>query len=506
MRAYAWILFTVGTCSRAYPLVAGGDRLKWLLTTEDGFLMLTIARNIALGRGMSVSAGTIETNGVQPLFAFMQAALSFTVGGGRDATLWLAMVLSTALSVLAFFLARRLFESLVSPHRRDAALLIAAAWYASPISVQNTMNGLETVGATCANLILISAVLPSLRLGGERLSWPGTAIIALCAALAFWMRVDAVLLFGAIGIGVMVHAMARDDFANRWRLPAAAALGALLCAPWCIDSLVRFGHLIPVSGLAQSVQPARALGLQEMLRKLAEYLLVVVPIPERVEAQPAMLFFAAVLVVCALAGALRLARRSGDDRVLIVIILSYAVLLVAAYSASSYAHHFFSRYLYPVSPWLALLVGLGAFGLLDRQRWARIPMYLGVTLVVLVGNLHLHSKVDNNNYRQFVEWIDANVPQEAWVGAPQSGTIGYYHDRTINLDGKVDPQAYDALVEGRLDGYILDSRHQGAVIEYLVGWTEMSAWVEDLGLDAHFGVVVDDPSRNLLVYQRRSAP
>ena len=76
----------------------------------------------------------------------MQAALSSTVGGDRDATLLLAMVLSAALSVLAFFLARRLFESLVSPHRHDAALLIAAAWYASPISVQNTMNGLETVG------------------------------------------------------------------------------------------------------------------------------------------------------------------------------------------------------------------------------------------------------------------------------------------------------------------------------------------------------------------------
>ena len=216
-----------------------------------------------------------------------------------------------------------------------------------------------------------------------------------------------------------------------------------------------------------------------------------------------MVFCAAILVVGAVVGALRLARRSDDRRVLIAIGLSSTVLLVAAYSVSSYAHHFFSRYLYPASPWLALLVGLGAASLLERHRWARIPTYLGITLLVLLGNLHLHGKVDNNNYRQFIAWIDANVPQETWVGAPQSGTIGFYHDRTINLDGKVDPRAYEALVAGRLDEYVLDSRHEGAAIEYLVGWTEMSAWVEDLGLDAHFDVVVDDPARNLLVYRRR---
>ena len=35
--------------------------------TEDGYLMLTIARNMALGNGMSTADGELPTNGTQPL-------------------------------------------------------------------------------------------------------------------------------------------------------------------------------------------------------------------------------------------------------------------------------------------------------------------------------------------------------------------------------------------------------------------------------------------------------
>lgn len=41
--------------------------------TEDGNLMLTIARNMAVGLGVTVSDGTIATNGVQPLATFVFA-------------------------------------------------------------------------------------------------------------------------------------------------------------------------------------------------------------------------------------------------------------------------------------------------------------------------------------------------------------------------------------------------------------------------------------------------
>ena len=50
------------TVVRVAPLVEGGERLQRQCVSEDGYLMLTIARNIALGRGFSVSDGMIPSS------------------------------------------------------------------------------------------------------------------------------------------------------------------------------------------------------------------------------------------------------------------------------------------------------------------------------------------------------------------------------------------------------------------------------------------------------------
>jgi hypothetical protein len=104
--------------------------------------------------------------------------------------------------------------------------------------------------------------------------------------------------------------------------------------------------------------------------------------------------------------------------------------------------------------------------------------------------------------------VNANVPNDVWVGAPQSGTLGYFHDRTLNLDGKVNPLALEALKERRRGEYIVESN-----AEYLVDW-ESLAWplpakfltIGDPVVARAFEVVVDDPSLNLAVLRRRDTP
>ena len=67
---------TVALCVRVAPIVEGGDRLQRQCVSEDGYLMVTIARNLELGVGFSVSNGTIETNGVQPVVARVYHAIA----------------------------------------------------------------------------------------------------------------------------------------------------------------------------------------------------------------------------------------------------------------------------------------------------------------------------------------------------------------------------------------------------------------------------------------------
>ena len=106
-------------------------------------------------------------------------------------------------------------------------------------------------------------------------------------------------------------------------------------------------------------------------------------------------------------------------------------------------------------------------------------------------------------HEQIVAWVAENVPVEAWVGAVQTGTLGYWHDRTINLDGKVNPQALAARrTEGHVLNYVVDSE-----IDYIVDWAGVGNWVtrpgsEDGFADA-FELVLQDRDADLSVIRRR---
>jgi hypothetical protein len=45
----------VGAATRLVPILDGSTRLLRQFPTEDGYLMMTIARSIALGRGMTTA-------------------------------------------------------------------------------------------------------------------------------------------------------------------------------------------------------------------------------------------------------------------------------------------------------------------------------------------------------------------------------------------------------------------------------------------------------------------
>lgn len=62
--------------------MAGMPHLSTFFVIEDGYIALTVAHNIAVGLGMSVSDGTVSTNGVQPLIKVL-FTLPYAVHG-RD--------------------------------------------------------------------------------------------------------------------------------------------------------------------------------------------------------------------------------------------------------------------------------------------------------------------------------------------------------------------------------------------------------------------------------------
>ena len=101
-----------------------------------------------------------------------------------------------------------------------------------------------------------------------------------------------------------------------------------------------------------------------------------------------------------------------------------------------------------------------------------------------------------HDHGQVVQWVSDHLAPATWVGAPQSGTLGYFHDRTINLDGKVNPLALQARQDNRLFHYIVND----TPIEYIADWYGFARWVDhpesvqeerevDL-LRRHFAIIV----------------
>ena len=132
--------------ARLSPLLDVEGRLYWLFMSEDGYLMQTIARNMATGLGMSTAKGTMPTNGVQPLATFLYAGLHALAGGSKMLAIGYVTVFATAVSAAAAWVFWRLGQSVLRdlPFARDIALLAAALWFASPSIIGHSMNGLET--------------------------------------------------------------------------------------------------------------------------------------------------------------------------------------------------------------------------------------------------------------------------------------------------------------------------------------------------------------------------
>ena len=187
----------------------------------------------------------------------------------------------------------------------------------------------------------------------------------------------------------------------------------------------------------------------------------------------------------------------------------FLVGLVAYYGLFFGAPHFMARYLFPLSPLLAVLtVGLMMTLLLRvaplmRSLRAGLLLIPLAALALVVGlNTRAYARTGLGSayeHIQVKDWIAENVMDEEWVGAVQTGVAGFFHDRTVNLDGKVNPAALTAARQGRIPHYVVESP-----IRYLVDWQGIAEWVDLEPINHTFELILSDTHRNLAVLRRTS--
>jgi hypothetical protein len=487
----ALALVGLGLAVRTAPLL-DEQRLLYQYTSEDGYLMLTVARNLALGHGMSVSAGTVATNGVQPLATALWAGCFALVGGDRVAGVRCVQILSILIALLCTGAAYRFLAVGLRGRSRspdEMAALLAALWFCVPTTVQNQHNALETGLSTWLVLVCLLHYLRIHRRTDAR-SW---ILHGLLLGIGCWARNDLVLLVAAIGIHQLLL--------GRLRAPLlAGAVSFAVLLPWMAYNLRAFGHVVPISGAAEMMYAKFGATFDSAVAWTFQYLLVFVPIPRATEssATPALGTFAAQLA--GLAAILfaarstwrRVQRMDPEQRRFWEVSGLHFLLLFGFYGFWFGAEHFVGRFLFPASPFL-LAVSAGLW----RGRAALAVLVLGV---LTAGGLDLRDYRAglNNGHRQVVDWAASNVGAEEWVGAFQSGTLGFFHDRTLNLDGKVDPEALAWRRRDRLAAYIASKP-----IVYVADWEPIASWRSQPVIERSFELIIDDPRNNLAVWKRR---
>jgi len=498
-------LIVVGIGIRAAPLLDQDGRLM-NAPTDDGYLMLTIARNLATGKGFSVSDGITPTNGTQPLATLVDAGVFAVTGANRRIGIQVLLVIQLITACLAAIGLRRLAINVLGARSEGKMIadLAAAAWFASAVTVRHTVNFLET-GMYALSIVLVALAMFRIlssresRLGYLRHAWLGALL-----GLAFWARNDAVFLILASCLALVFEGSSSPETRARgwYRAFVVGIASVVVAAPWLWFNHSRFGYIVPVSGLAETLGAARSITVLPSV--LASYCLMVSPVPSSVQEQPIVIL--ASLLVLAAAGIVvrRVWQSAGaDQRRFMRWAGLYCSPLVLFYGFFFGVPTFLSRFLFPLSPFLALL---WAVGVVRAWRWghqrglSQVAQVAAAALCIATVAVHVRSYVNLRGHLQLqmLRWVNENVPDGIWIGAVQSGTLGFFHDRTINLDGKVNPAAYQARVQNRIGEYMV-----ATPVEYLVDWVGLLDYYELPTVRENFDIVVKDPAQNLAVMKRR---
>ena len=461
--------------------------------TEDGYYTLSVARHIALGHAVTID-GQQWTNGIQPLFAFLLAPVYALTGGDRYASLRGVLAVHWLLHIATALLLGSIARSGLPPgdrtRRRTAFWLTALLFVGSRFVLLNAYNGLETGLA----LLLYAAAWRCYQRGwleGPRLWGFGLVLGVLVLA-----RIDAAVFVATLGAAELL----RPAVALRRRLVRATALTLVPLAvslPWWLYSLFGFGSLMPSSGAAQAgpfaVSRVAPLG-QSLLQVAAPYIQV-----RWLEGPVQMLAQAGVFVAVAWVFARRvLPRVKGTDTVHAGSVLALSTLLLGLYYLGfSAAAHFYGRYLAPL---VLVTIPMTAVALVEVRRLRAVVqgaavVALGSTAIVSAALWDVQAGASRNGYyHEQLRLIEAHVPPAAAVSAFQSGTIGYFRDRVVNLDGKVNGEALRR--RGDLQAYVA-----GRGVDWFCDWVGPFA-----GPGSPPGVWLPVATRGAFVLYRRAVP
>jgi len=476
--------------------------------SEDAYYSLAVARNLALGHGLTID-GEHWTNGFQPLFTLLCSVIYLLVPADDRVT---PLRILTVVQWCMFVSSAVLFGSILSraiPARTEVKhfvrLVGMICFLLSNFLIVQAFNGLETGFLFLVVLIALDRIL---RLTGSRSDYAGIGVLL---GLCFLTRIDACFLVAGFCLANLAFGKGGPSqrLANSL---IAGALAVLVSLPWLLYNELVFGSLMPTSGQAYSSLKISGGRLLFAVAQSSNALIPYFHYPEWIGRHDEAFIVLAITSLLFLAilttGAVQLNKErrkaeptnSGFDSASLLLattLVLYCTFLTIYYGFVSTAIHFYPRYLTPYA-----FIGVSCIAILLGIIAARSKLAASVVaILLLIQTAQLHSvrsyMAKSGYFHEAVELVRRHVPPGVAVASKQSGTLGYFRDKVINLDGKVnrDVMAYLRFPES-LPQYLADKG-----IDWHVDWDEGPLSVQ-LAQD-HRWEKVDQIGRTILQHRKK---
>jgi hypothetical protein len=456
-------LFVLAALLRVGVLALPREQLIRRFLVDDAYYAFAIVENVLDGHGVVFNRG-VPTNGFHPLWPILMLPIFLVLGPlGSWPPIWgtlaLLAVVNLATGVLVYRIGRRI-------EHPTAGLLAAGIWWLSPYLLRIAGVGLETPLQALLVALLLDrwTALDDL----DVLAGPAGWGFGLLLGSIFLARMDAIFLIAVFGGLVIARGLQRDEAVlvglqrglRRLVRPAAATMATVL--PWLAFSVLRVGRLTPVSGAATTlVREARGSATELaghfalwLARRLVDVFLAAHSVLGNLLVVAFLFLGPVVWGVLDEENATWRTIRDLD------LVAATAVLLVAYYLFVALGF----RIWYVVFPAFVLALAGATLWIRLGRQWAspdRVAAAIGLVLLASFSISASFAFVPGQapqelHKARIVQDVDERIPANATLGSFNTGVYQYYTpDRdVINMDGVVNPEAYEALATDRLPAFV----------------------------------------------------
>jgi hypothetical protein len=419
------------------------------IVMDDSFYGFSIARNIAMGNGITYNR-VDSTNGFQPLWIFLITPIFML--SNINLAVNLVLTISTMLEVLTVFLIYKLASRYFN---KKIGLLAAFLWAVNPLIMFHTLNGLELP----LYIVMILSTLIFYDSINDKVNLKNILILGVLIGLTFLSRGDGVFLF----VAIFVHMLFFNKKVKRSYPLVFLAITAIVVSPWLLYSYFTFGTITQSSFLANyyashglipfyDFKPPEGLG--DVFAKISEssirasgtlvHLFGVVDLLE--------LSLGTLLLIPFLLLTIYAFTKNWKKAKLLVL---FSILLLLFYAGYFWVINI--RYIAPVMPLLIIFEAVGLMLLFDFKKSVFFIVISYLVLVLGVNGLNQWTKGylpwQGEIYKDAI-WISQNTPQNAIVASFASGIIIYFSNRTvIAMDGVVDYNSIKYILEKNVYDY-----------------------------------------------------